>query len=211
MLPLIARDAELRAESNRFLRYALFLTIPLFFLFFYFFPPFDFKPYELPYQPPIEIVFPDEIIIPDEPREITQPAIPVEISDEEGAEAADVEVPVNVFSSAAEIPVTIGIDDEPESEPEFYAFDEPPVLIESIKPVYPEVAMQVGIEGTVLLRLLVDVDGSVIEAGIIQSDVTPDMEKAAISAAWEYRFKPAKQRNVPVKAHVALPVIFKIN
>lgn len=211
MLPLIARDAELRDESKRFLRYALFLTIPLFFLFFYFFPQFDFKPYELPYQPPIEIVFPDEIIIPDEPRDIPQPVIPVEVSDEEAAEETDLDIAPNVFATTAEMPIVPHIAKHKTDEPEFYAFDEAPILIESIKPIYPEAARGVGIEGTVLLRLLIDEDGKVAEAEIMRSNVTSSMEKAAIDAALGYRFLPAKQRNVPVKAHVALPIIFKLN
>jgi len=212
MLPLMARDAELRAISNRFLRYSVLLSVIFIFVFFYFFPPFDFKPYELPYQPPIELVFPDEIIIPDEPAEIQHPAVPVRVSEAAGVQETDVDAPPVVFTSAADIPpAAVPAAESPSREQKFYAFDEPPVLIESVKPVYPDVAREVGIEGTVLLRLLVNEDGAVVETDIIRSDVTPDMEKAAISAAMNYRFKPAKQRNVPVKAHVALPVIFKIH
>lgn len=211
MFPLIARDVELRAISNRFLCYAFILSLLFLFLMFYFFPPFDFKPYELPYEPSIEIVFPDEIIVPAAPKEVPQPAIPVEVSDEESAEDADVEIAPNVFTSIADMPLVTRTDDRPAKDPEFYAFDEAPILIESTKPVYPEVAREVGIEGTVLLRLLVGEDGAVIEADIIKSNVTSTMEQAAIHSALEYKFKPAKQRNVPVKAHVALPIIFKLN
>ena len=208
MFPLIARDIELRAISNRFLCYAIFISLVFLFLIFYFFPPFDFKPYELPYEVPIELVFPDEIIVPEAPLEVPQPAIPVEISEEEGAEECDIEIPSNVFASTTDMPIVSGAGDVPASEPEFYAFDQAPVLIESTKPVYPEVAREVGIEGTVLLRLLVDENGAVIAVDIIKSDVTATMEQNAIQAAMIYKFKPAKQRNVPVKAHEAVTLKF---
>lgn len=211
MFPLIARDIELRAISKRFLCYAIFISLLFLFLMFYFFPPFDFKPYELPYEAPIELVIPDEIIVPEAPKEVPQPAIPVEVSEEAGVEDADVEIPPNVFTSVTDMPIVARTDDHPAKELEFYAFDEAPVLIESTKPVYPEVAREVGIEGTVLLRLLVAEDGAVIEVDIIQSNVTLTMGEAAMAAARKYKFTPAKQRNVPVKAHVALPIIFKLN
>jgi periplasmic protein TonB len=94
---------------------------------------------------------------------------------------------------------------------EFYAFDEAPVLIRFVNPVYPDLARQAGIEGTVLLDVLVGDDGKVIEATVAQSDVTTAMEKAAEQAAMQFLFKPAKQRTVPVEAHIAVPIRFKLH
>ncbi len=51
-----------------------------------------------------------------------------------------------------------------EQAQEFYAFDEPPVLIRYVSPKYPDLARQAGIEGTVLLSVLVGEDGKVISA-----------------------------------------------
>jgi protein TonB len=99
----------------------------------------------------------------------------------------------------------------PEQAQEFHAFDEPPVLIRSQTPRYPDLARQAGIEGTVLLSVLVDEDGKVSDVSVIQSDVTTAMEKAAEEAVKNFYFKPAKQRTVPVKAHIAVPIRFKIH
>jgi TonB family protein len=41
--------------------------------------------------------------------------------------------------------------------------------------------------------------------------VTPAMEKAAMEAAKQFLFKPAKQRTVPVKARMAIPIRFKLH
>ena len=78
-------------------------------------------------------------------------------------------------------------------------------------PTYPALARQAGIEGTVLLRVIVGTDGKVESASVIQSDVTPAMEKAAIAAARKFIFKPARQRTVPVRASMAVPIRFKLH
>jgi TonB family protein len=98
-----------------------------------------------------------------------------------------------------------------ETATEFHAFDEAPVLLRAQSPRYPDLARQAGIEGTVLLNVLVDEDGKVGDVSIIQSDVTSAMEKAAIEAAKGFFFKPAKQRTVPVRAHIAVPIRFKLH
>ncbi len=94
---------------------------------------------------------------------------------------------------------------------EFYAFDEAPVLIRFVNPVYPDLARQAGIEGTVELEVLVGVDGKVVEVSVLRSDVTTAMEKAAEQAAMQFLFKPAKQRTVPVEARIAVPIRFKLH
>ena len=85
------------------------------------------------------------------------------------------------------------------------------MLIKYVSPRYPDLARQAGIEGTVLLRVLVGKDGKVVSANVLQSDVTPMMEKAAVAAAKQFRFKPAKQRTVPVKATMMVPIRFKLH
>jgi hypothetical protein len=37
------------------------------------------------------------------------------------------------------------------------------------------------------------------------------MEKAAMAAARQFLFKPAKQRTVPVRASMAVPIRFKLH
>ena len=62
-----------------------------------------------------------------------------------------------------------------------------------------------------LLNVLVGDDGKVMQVSVIQSDVTPAMEKSAMEAAKQFLFKPAKQRTVPVKARMAIPIRFKLH
>jgi protein TonB len=83
-------------------------------------------------------------------------------------------------------------------------------MVEFVSPEYPPLARDAGIEGTVAIRVLVNEEGKVVSADVLQSDVTPAMERAALAAAKQCRFRPAKQRTIPVKAHVMIPFQFQL-
>jgi len=135
--------------------------------------------------------------------------VPIEAAEgEEDAADASAFAPTS-YSNIDEVPMPPP--PSTDQAQEFYAFDEAPVLVKYVSPKYPDLARQAGIEGTVLLNVLVGDDGKVIGVTVIQSDVTPAMEKAAMEAAKQFLFKPAKQRTMPVKARVAIPIRFKLH
>ena len=208
MALVAVRNAEFKKGYNRYLMHSLWGAIVIHFIVFYFSPPITFKPYVLKEEYFEAIDLPEQFDIPPPPKEIAQPAVPMEA--EEGDEVDDdAEIAPTTFDKIADLPPP----PPPPSEQatEFYAFDEPPVLVKFVNPKYPDLARSAGIEGTVLLRVLVGEDGKVREVSVIQSDVTSAMEKAAIVAARRFRFKPARQRTVPVKAFMAIPIRFKLH
>jgi protein TonB len=201
-------NAKFKKGYNKYLRNALLGAIVVHFLIFYFTPQFEFKPYVLREEYFEAIELPEQFDIPPPPQEVAQPAIPMEAAEgEEVDEEAD--IAPTTFDDIESLPPP----PPPPSEQaqEFYAFDEPPVLIRYVSPKYPDLARQAGIEGTVLLSVLVGEDGKVISARVLQSDVTPAMEKNAIQAVKQFLFKPAKQRTVPVKATMMVPIRFKLH
>jgi len=201
-------NQEFKKGYNRYLRNSLYFTIVLHFLVIYFSPPFEFKPYVLREQEFIAIDMAEEFELPPPPKEVDQPAVVMEAAEgEEVDEEADI-APTS-FDRIDNLPPP----PPPPSETpqEFYAFDEPPVLIKYVPPKYPALARQAGIEGTVLLRVIVGTDGKVEDVSVISSDCTPAMEKAAMAAARQFLFKPAKQRTVPVRAGMAVPIRFKLH
>jgi protein TonB len=201
-------NVRFKKGYNKYLMNAFFAAIVIHFLLFYFSPPFTFKPYVLREEYFEAVELPEQFDIPPPPKEVAQPAIPMEAAEgEQVDEQADI-APTS-FEDVASLPPP----PPPPSEQaqKFYAFDEPPVLIKFISPRYPDLARQAGIEGTVLIEVLVTEEGKVSEARVIQSDVTPAMEKAALEAAKHFLFKPAKQRTVPVRAHMAIPVRFTLH
>lgn len=208
MALVAVENVRFKKNYNKYLRNSLFFALVIHFLMFYFSPPFEFKPYVLKEEYFEAIDLPEQFDIPPPPKEVAQPAIPMEAAEgEEVDEEADI-APTS-FDDVESLPPP----PPPPSEQaqEFYAFDEPPVLIKYVSPRYPDLARQAGIEGTVLLEVLVSDEGKVEQARVIQSDVTPAMEKAAIQAAKQFRFKPAKQRTVPVRARMAIPIRFKLH
>jgi protein TonB len=201
-------NQKFKAGYNRYLRNALYATLVLHFVGIYFSPPFEFNPYVLKEQEFIAINTAEDFELPPPPKEIDQPVVP--IAAEEGEEVdEDTEIAPTSFDRIENLPPPPPPPSESSSE--FYAFDEPPVLIRMVPPNYPALARQAGIEGTVLLRVVVGTDGKVENATVIQSDVTPAMEKAAIAAARQFLFKPAKQRTVPVRASMAVPIRFVLH
>lgn len=201
-------NQKFKAGYNRYLRNALYATLVLHFVGIYFSPPFEFKPYVLKEQEFIAIDTAEDFELPPPPKEIDQPVVP--IAAEEGEEVdEDTEIAPTSFDRIENLPPPPPPPSESSSD--FYAFDEPPQLIRYVPPSYPALARQAGIEGTVLLRVVVGTDGKVESATVIQSDVTPAMEKAAMAAARKFLFKPAKQRTVPVRASMAVPIRFKLH
>jgi protein TonB len=203
---ILSANAEFKNKYGKYVRNALLCAIVIHFLIFFFSPPFTFKPYKLKEERFEVVELPQNIEIPPPPKEVALPQVPVEAA--EGEEESDEEIAPTTFDSFEDMP--------PPPAPTsgqaemFLAFDEPPMLQYFEQPVYPPLARDAGIEGTVAVKVLVGEDGKVIDAVVLSSDVTPDMERAAIEAAMKCRFRPAKQRTVSVKAHVMIPFAFKL-
>ncbi|MXZ10040.1 MAG: energy transducer TonB [Gemmatimonadetes bacterium] len=99
--------------------------------------------------------------------------------------------------------------EEPEEEIlEYFMVEEKPVLIHRVAPVYPPVALKAGIEGTVHLKILVDKAGVVEQAAAVKGKEI--FYKAALQSVNQYRFKPARQNDRPVKVYLVIPIRFRI-
>ena len=195
-----------KAQYTRYVRNSLWLAFFVHILVFVLSPEFTFKPYKLKEEHFEVVDVPDNIEIPPPPKEIAPPQVPVEAAADDDT---DEEIAPTTFDSFEDMP--------PPPPPSggggnvFLAFDEPPTLNDFVMPLYPALAREAGIEGTVAVRVLVSEEGKVISADILSSDVTPAMNKAALEAAKKCRFTPAKQRTIPVKAHVMIPFHFRLN
>ncbi len=75
---------------------------------------------------------------------------------------------------------------------------------------YPEIARKAGIEGRVIVQVLVSEKGRVIRTKVIKSLGHSGCDEAAVKAIKSVKWKPALQRDKPVKVWVAIPVIFRL-
>ncbi len=202
----ITANTKFKAGYYRTLRNALLWAILLHIAAFVLSPEFTFKPYKLKEETFEVVDLPPQINIPPPPKEIALPQVPVEAA--AGDEDTDADMAPTTFDSFEDMP--------PPPPPSggggdvFLAFDEAPQLIYFEQPDYPPLARDAGIEGTVAIKVLVDEQGKVVSAEVLQSDVTPAMERAALSAARKCRFRPAKQRTIAVRAHVMIPFQFQL-
>ena len=135
-----------------------------------------------------------------------RPSVPVESEDEDIADDLTIE--------------ETGLDnfeawDAPPPPPEgprvkFIPYDDPPQPLSVIRPIYPEIAQEAGIEGTVVVQVFVDKKGRVKDTVILKGIPNTGLDEAAISAIRKTRFRPAKQRERPVGVWISIPVNFRL-
>jgi protein TonB len=77
------------------------------------------------------------------------------------------------------------------------------------KLVYPPMAIKQGLEGKVLVRVLVGKDGRP-KRSIIDQSVASSLDEAAMRAVMSSYFTPAIQNNTPIDCWVTIPVVFKL-
>ena len=76
--------------------------------------------------------------------------------------------------------------------------------------IYPEIAAQAGLEGTVVVQAFVDKNGRVTEAFVKEGIPASGMDAAAILAVRKTLFEPAKQRDRPIGVWIAIPIAFQL-
>ena len=200
---------RLREHYGTYIRYSFLAAVAIHLCIFYFTPPFEFRPYTMALEDPWEYVqLPDEIKVDPPPPPVQHPPVEIEPA-ADGAVVTDPVIPENIPYGDEIFTPAIGAD---AVTAESYRYiDEPPALVRYASPVYPELARQAGMEGAVLLSVLVGTDGAAIEVSVLRSDVTSAMEKAAIAAARLFKFRPATQNTVPVRARISIPIVFRLN
>jgi len=107
-----------------------------------------------------------------------------------------------------------GVVPAPPAEPQPGAYvysDELPQLVRSVKPYYPDLAREAGVEGTVKLQLLIGLDGRVRRAIVRPGGSVPMLDEAAITAALGCVFTPALANHRPVMVWVTQDYRFRLH
>ncbi len=148
----------------------------------------------------------------------SKPAIPVEADEDDLAE--DIDFEMSSFEDYApdwENPPPPPEEDDEDGgrQVRFIPFDEPPEPLGGFEAIqrnviYPEIAQEAGIEGTVVVQAYVDEFGKVRDCNILKGIPNTGLNEAAINAIKKTDFKPAKQRDRNVGVWISIPVIFKL-
>lgn len=197
-----------KAKYNKYMRWSAVTAVCLTSLFFLFSPRYVPNPYKL-IQTVIQVVdLPETIELPPPPKDIPPPPKAVEAApDDEVTEDVPIADTLMDFDDMLTTPTS---DFGSGSGDVFVASQEKPELIHFVSPDYPEIARISHLEGTVIVKVLVGPDGRVLEAQILQG-VHSMLNEQALKAARKCRFKPGKQRNIPVKAWMAIPFRFRLH
>ena len=199
-----------KAQYNRYLRWSLLVAVILTLIGVMLSPTYVPNPYKLR-QEEFEVVDIDDqeiIDIPPPPKAAPPPPKVIEAAPDDevddDVEIADTLMDLDAAISSSMPDFNLGGDTG------FVASSENPRIIHWAKPNYPEIARRAQIEGTVIVKVLVGPDGSVKDAQVLQG-INPMLNTAALEAARKCKFIPGKQRNIPVKAWMALPFAFRLH
>ena len=91
---------------------------------------------------------------------------------------------------------------------EFIVVDEKPVIITDAQPDYPQSAIDAGIEGTVVVKVIIDANGNVASAEIFRS--IPRLDNAALQTARRKVFSPGVVDGSPVSVEMNIPIAFNL-
>jgi protein TonB len=86
--------------------------------------------------------------------------------------------------------------------------DRPPRPIRQTRPRYPQEAFIKKIQGTVVLEILINVDGRVSHARVLHS--IPLLDEAAVATVQEWLFEPAMKNGRPVATLAQAPIRFTV-
>jgi protein TonB len=83
------------------------------------------------------------------------------------------------------------------------------LLITQIRPVYPPLAKQARIQGTVKLQAIIAKDGTIMQLEMISGH--PLLQQAALQAVSQWRYKPTLLNGEPVEVITTIDVVFTLS
>jgi protein TonB len=99
----------------------------------------------------------------------------------------------------------------PRSEFDLSQVDTQPQLVGRVHPTYPYEARQKNLQGVVIVRFLVDAEGRVTRASVVEARPAQVFEQAALDAVRKWRFQPARIDSERVATWMSVPIRFKMD
>jgi periplasmic protein TonB len=201
-------EADLRRDSRWIFEASLLITLFLLALLFYSFKNFDtrtsinkkidwvIETVEIPLTiqekiapPPLRPVIPIASENEELPEELTIPETEINFAEQPLSQI----LPPPVVDDDIEYP--------------FHAVSEKPEVLHKVNPDFPEIAKRAEVSGMVVVKVLIGTQGNVEKVEVVKSN--PMLDEAAVAAAWQFKFKPGKQRDRAVKVWMNIPFTFR--
>lgn len=146
-----------------------------------------------------------------------KPVIPMEVPNDEiiEDELIELDAELNINELTMDLPPPPKAFEEEEEEEIFVVVEQMPELIGGITSVqqlinYPEMALNAGIEGRVVVQFVIDEEGNVNEPVVVRG-IGGGCDEEAVRAVSQAKFIPGKQRGKPVRVRYSLPVTFRLD
>jgi TonB family protein len=197
-------EQRLKDSYARMFRNAFLIAIVVHVVAFLTVPELKIRPYRLREKQSIEaIAIPDQFEIPPPPVEEVKKKIVTEIAPSDDAAAEE-----TIATTELDVDAPPELPPAPTRPTFFLSYDDPPELIKQVMPVYPDMAREAEQEGVVQVQIGIDEFGNVVEAKILSS--VPGLDQAALDAVYQWKFRPAKQRDIAVPVQIAVPIRFEL-
>jgi TonB family protein len=85
----------------------------------------------------------------------------------------------------------------------------PPTLLYKLEPEYSEEARAAKLAGTVLLKIVVDIDGKAKDIEVVNG-IGLGLDEQAVLAIQQWKFKPAEKDGLPLPVMAQIEVNFKL-
>ena len=97
--------------------------------------------------------------------------------------------------------------------PNLIVFDDPPIKIKAVPPIYPNSALYIGIQGEVELEFEILISGNVGSVVILRSVKSGQggIDESAVNSIKQWKFQPAKKDGKHIACFVKLAVMFSLN
>jgi periplasmic protein TonB len=82
-------------------------------------------------------------------------------------------------------------------------------IVNRVQPVYPPLARQTRISGTVRLHAIISKDGTIQQLEVMSGH--PLLQQAALDAVRQWRYQPTLLNGEPVEVDTTIDVIFSLN
>lgn len=135
-------------------------------------------------------------------RETTQKKTAVQ---DENATKKAVEKPKQAEAMQSASSAAAGVDSAPTVDADYKA-----AYLNNPKPPYPPVAFQLRIEGTVMVKALVQPDGSCGEVLLGRSSGNSMLDQSALNTVAQWKFVPAKSQGKDISQWVSIPITFAL-
>ena len=89
--------------------------------------------------------------------------------------------------------------------------DRPARVVQFVSPVYPQSAQARGIEGFVVLEVVISENGQVLETKIINAEPQGLFDQVAVEAIRKWSFEPGRQNGKTVVSRIKQKVNFELN